>query len=172
MSELEPKAVTTAQAVPPSEPIVGRTVGDVVMAALTTWRLSLALVGGILGMFLIVHLSAEPGTTIKFFGLEYQKAKRPLPQPVADETDTYLLPKDAVLVAGRSAVPILGGTLAVRKRTYGANLLIGEAVPTIRVAARGLDGTTASLHQLRGEELWFFNCALSCSHTRVVTYRP
>ena len=135
------------------KPIVGRTAWDALTEVFPTWKLLvlvLALVTLVLFLaFLVVHLSAEPGTSVEFLGvIKYQKAK-PLPEaPKPDETATFAMPKEAPLLGGKDAIPILDRTLAVRKRSFGADILLGDSIGKIRVGSRRVDGIPLAVQRL------------------------
>ena len=126
------------------KPASGRTPWDALVEVLSTWKLLFLIFIGLVSLFIIVHFSAEPGTNVEFFGLKYQKAKPvgAVPAPAPDDVASYLFPKDALLELGaRTAIPILDGTLAVRRSGYAMEL-VGDSIGKIKVGARNIDGTS------------------------------
>ncbi len=127
----------------------GRTPWDALLEVLSTSRLLFLIVGLFLMLFFVVHISAEPGTVVEFFGVvKYQKGK-PKPEPSktqVDESDSYALPKSIQIPAGqKQGVPILDGTLSVLTDSIIGGKIVGPSIGKIRIACRGLDGTPHGL---------------------------
>jgi len=121
----------------------GRTPWDALIELLSARHLLLLAIGFFLVLFFVVHISAEPGTTVEFLGvIKYQKGKSDAPK-AADETDSYVLPKNVEILREKT-VPILDGSLAVQKMLIGGQI-VGANIGKIRVACRGIDGTPYDL---------------------------
>jgi hypothetical protein len=143
------------------KPAVGRSNADAVVELFKSWPIVLAvllalttvLAGLVIGLFIMVRDAAEPGTTIKLYGLEVQKAKAippaPAPPPVADEVSTYMLPNKEI-IGHKAAMAILDGTIAVQSDSFNGESfgrLLGEGFNAVKIAARKVDGTPAWLYR-------------------------
>lgn len=139
----------------------GRTIGDTVIEVLSNGKLIFVAFGALLVAFLVVVNDAEPGSTVKVFGIEYQRAK---PKPEAPHAQnalpsTYVLPAgEIVKVDQQKALLILDGSLAIQPRVFGGSdstgkrlsflggaSIVGPNISKIKIASRSLDGKTASL---------------------------
>lgn len=146
----------------------GRTIGDTIIEVLSNGKLvfiaiaALVIVSStLLIAFLVVVNDAEPGSTIKVFGIEYQRAKQKpeVARPPAPLPNTYILPVGEIVKADQQkALPILDGSLALQPSfIYGSDStgkhlsflhgasIVGPNISRIRIASRSLDGRTASL---------------------------
>lgn len=148
-----------------TEQRISRTYADALVEMFSTWRLIFLVLSALIGMFLIVHYNAEPGTSIEYLGaIKYQKAKpaqvmdieqaartrqiEPVTQvatsadPAEDEAAKYKLPANARLSHNGRAIPILDGTLAIYSGPIRNSVqIVGYNVKEISVASRKIDGT-------------------------------
>jgi hypothetical protein len=146
----------------------GRTGGDTIIEVLSNAKYILLAAAALLIAsamlliaFFVVMNDAEPGSTIKIFGIEYQRAKQKteVARGPASHPNTYILPAGEIVKRDQQiALPILDGSLALQPYLmYGSDStgnslkflrgasIIGPNISKIRIASRSLDGRKASL---------------------------